>query len=167
MAREESSREDLLREATALVERVQLRIMASADAAQDQADQIVVGFRPNGAASFFFGEDPVYQFNPAGELRRAYCDGILIKAIRRRLDSLRRERQPHEVRLLSVQLTDAEQISFTREMQRRLAALAKAIESSCFEITGQVPAEADIVNRVRQWLARHDGLPIAVSPRAG
>jgi hypothetical protein len=167
MARQESSREDLLREATALVERVELRIMASAIAATPQADQVVAGFRANGAASFFFGDDPVYQYNSVGQLRRAYCDDILFKAARRRLSSMRRERRQNEVQLVSHQLTDAEQIAFVEFMQRRLGALATALESGRFEITGQVPAEADIVNRVRQWLGRHDGLPIALSPRAG
>ena len=70
MARDESDREDLLREATALVERIEL---APADAADDE--HIVAGFRRDGALSIYFGADPVYHFNSAGELRRAYCDG--------------------------------------------------------------------------------------------
>jgi hypothetical protein len=165
MAREESSREDLLREATALVERVELRMIASAAAASAQANQVVVGFRVNGAASFFFGEDPVYQFNSAGELRRGHCDGFLFKAARHRLVSLRRERQQSEVHLHSHQLTDAETISFAKEMQRRLEFLARALESGRYEIIGQVPSGADIVSRVRQWLVRHDRISIAASPR--
>src|SRR5204863_2544475 len=77
MAREESSREDLLREATALVERIELIPNGSTS-----DGRIVAGFRRNGALSVFFGEDPVYQFNAAGELRRAYTDGKLLKADR-------------------------------------------------------------------------------------
>ena len=93
MARDESSREDLLREATALVERIELRITAPISAAHDRDDHVVVGFRANGAASFFFGDDPVYQFNSAGQLRRAYCGGLLFKATHGRLVSLQRVRQ--------------------------------------------------------------------------
>ena len=42
-------------EATALVERVELKL-------PDADDRVVVGFRRNGCASVFFGPDPVYQF---------------------------------------------------------------------------------------------------------
>ena len=90
MARDQSSREDLLREATALVERIELRIAGPMSVKHDRDDHVVVGFRANGSASFFFGEDPVYQFNSAGQLRRAYCGGLLIKAAHGRLVSLQR-----------------------------------------------------------------------------
>jgi hypothetical protein len=43
----------------------------------------IAGFRTSGS-DFFFGAEPVYQFNTAGELRRAYCDDLLIKASRGR-----------------------------------------------------------------------------------
>src|SRR5262245_10991650 len=100
MAREESDREDLLREATALVERIEL-IVDIGNAGQ----HVVAGFRTNGAASIFFGADPVYQFNAAGELRRAYCDGVLIKGSRGRLVSLSRKRLANESLLLSCEFT--------------------------------------------------------------
>ncbi len=70
MARDESSREDLLREATALVERIELVPHATDPliAASDLFDKhIVAGFRRDGALSVFFGEDPVYHFNAEGE----------------------------------------------------------------------------------------------------
>jgi hypothetical protein len=72
MARDETKREDLLAEATALVERIQI--------VSQSAGTITAGFRANGALSLFFDEDPAYHFNSAGELRRAYCAGLLIKA---------------------------------------------------------------------------------------
>ena len=166
MARDQSSREDLLREATALVERIELRITSPIGAAHDRDDHVVVGFRANGSASFFFGDDPVYQFNSAGQLRRAYCGGLLFKATHGRLVSLQRVRQQSETQLLSRQLTDIEQLSFTDEMQTRLRELAGTLQNGCFEVIGQVPAEADVLDRVRNWLATHDGLPVAATPRA-
>src|SRR5262245_11539562 len=107
MGREESDREDLLREATALVERIEL-----APDFGHAGEHIVVGFRANGAASFFFGADSVFQFNAAGELRRAYCGGQLIKASRGQLVSLARQRLENETQLLSRKLTDDEQAKF-------------------------------------------------------
>src|SRR4051794_4315307 len=103
MARTESDREDLLREATALVERVELQV--------DGLEQpIVVGFRRDGCASFFFGAEAVYQFNSAGELRRGYIDGLLYKAVGGRLISLKRERTGTAVTLQRLEL-DADQIA--------------------------------------------------------
>src|SRR5512134_1308657 len=102
MARQESEREDLLREATALVERAELQLPSF-------AEPIVVGFRSGGAASFFFGSDPVYQFNSTGQLRRAFVAGKLLKAERGRLVALARERTAEEVALVRTGLDPAEQ----------------------------------------------------------
>ena len=56
MAREEHARENLIAEATALVERVELLLAGL-------PEPVVAGFRPDGSASLFFADDPVYQFN--------------------------------------------------------------------------------------------------------
>src|SRR2546421_10418921 len=101
MVRRESDREDLLREATALVERAEIRTPG-------EHEPIVVGFRRDGSASFFFGAHPVYQFNSAGEFRRGYIGGLLYKAERGRLIALRRERSDAEVALVRTELNDDE-----------------------------------------------------------
>src|SRR5262245_3612668 len=135
MAREECHREDLLREATALVERIELARIGS-----ESADHIVVGFRTGGAASFFFGEDPVYQFNADGELRRAFFGGQLIKAVRGRLVTLSRQRLQAETQLLSRDLSDAEQRDFIATMTARLRDFAAGLQANRYSIVGQVPA---------------------------
>src|SRR4051812_13576909 len=117
MAREESSREDLLREATALVERIELIPDSSGELT---GTRIVAGFRRDGALSIFFGDDTVYQFNAASELRRAYCDGKLFKAARGRLAALKRVRTEHELQLVRHDLSETEQATFLAEMANRL-----------------------------------------------
>ena len=67
MARNEADREDLMREAVALTERVELFVPGF-------EELITIGFRSNGAMSIFVGQDPVYQFDPSGRLRRAFAD---------------------------------------------------------------------------------------------
>jgi hypothetical protein len=166
MAREESEREDLLREATALVERIELQITNAAGGEDAVSVPIVIGFRSNGAISIFFGSDPVYQFNAAGELRRAYCDGALFKATHGKLISLHRVRRTNEVKLLSRELTNGEETAFMFRMQDRLRALAISLDCGSFRIIGQMPSDADVLHRVKQWLAAHDGMPIAHTPRA-
>jgi hypothetical protein len=171
MARDEADREDLLREATALVERIELAPIQRADVApvDSQAanadDRIVAGFRAGGALSIFFGSDPVYQFNAAGELRRAYVGGQLFKAVRGRLVSLERQRSSNEARLYSQELPAAEQDSFLEAMQERLRQLRANMDAASLRVAGQVPADADVLSRVRHWLVRHAGTPIAESPR--
>jgi hypothetical protein len=146
MSRHESDREDLLREATALIDRVELSI-----AGWDEP--IVVGFRRDGSLSVFFGPDPVYQFNAAGELRRAYCKGLLYKAERGSLVSLRRERSDSQVALVRTELTAQQSTDFLNVARDRLTALATALDSESFTITGQVSTDANVVSRVQKWLA--------------
>src|SRR5262245_12366974 len=105
MARQESDREDLLREATALVERAELKVAG-------ESEPMTVGFRRDGSLSVFFGGDAVYQFNTAGELRRAFAGGLLYKAERGRLVELRRERSADEVALVRRELPDEESARF-------------------------------------------------------
>jgi hypothetical protein len=127
MPSRESDREDLLREATALVERAELKIVG-------HAEPIVIGFRKDGSASFFFGADPVYQFNSAGELRRAYIGGLLYKAERGHLVALRRERTATEVSLVRSELTAYETTAFLMTLGGRLTHLHKAALPPIVEI---------------------------------
>src|SRR5438132_2803772 len=170
MAREESSREDLLREATALVERIELvphRSDSSTPASILDDARLVAGFRADGALSVFFGDDPVYQFNAAGELRRAFCDGELLKAVRGRLVALQRVRTQHEVQLVRHELSDSEQAAFLTQMVDHLRELAILLTARNFQVVGQVPPDADVLDRLRTWLAAHDRWPIAARPNAG
>src|SRR5436190_5016936 len=129
MSRHESDREDLLKEATALVERVELRL-------EGEAESIVAGFRRDGAASFFFGADPVYQFNAAKELRRAFVGGLLYKTDSGRLVQMRRERTAEAVELRSRELDAVETAAFLSRAEAELAVLQSALAASRFEVVG-------------------------------
>src|SRR4051812_2746857 len=101
MARVERDREDLLAEATALVERVELELPG-------WPEHVIVGFRPSGCGSVYLGPDEAYQFNTAGELRRAYKEGALYKAEHGRLVRLTRHRASEEVQLIRHELDAAQ-----------------------------------------------------------
>ena len=145
MARQESDREDLLREATALVERVELRL-------PDEQESVVAGFRRDGAASFFFGQSPVYQFNSHCELRRAFVDGLLYKTDNGRLVEMRRERTATAVELRSRQLLPKETAKFLLKAQDCLRRLRDALLDGTAEVVGQVPGDQDVAGRVASWL---------------
>src|SRR5687767_3585112 len=116
MAREEHDREDLLREATAFVDRAEFAVSGF-------ASPVFVGLRRDGAASIYVNSDRVYHFNAAGELRRAYCDGLLYKADRGNLVSLDRRRDANETSLVSRRLPAEETRAFLEEMLKSLARL--------------------------------------------
>jgi hypothetical protein len=139
------SREDLMAEAVALVERVELTIDSG-------GGPIVIGFRKDGCASFYFDQDPVYQFNTAGELRRAYLQGKRYKADKGALVALDKRRAAEEVQLVRQELSPAETAEILAEGKRRLEALQAALEARRFKIAGQVPQGADITGRALAWL---------------
>ena len=146
MNRRESDREDLLREATALVERAELQVPGF-------AEPVVVGFRPDGAASFFFGADAVYQFNAARELRRAFVDGLLFKAERGKLVELRRERSEGAVALVRRELDAENKVAFMVAVHHQLARLRAECSAKSLVAVGQVPVEGKVLPRIIEWLA--------------
>ena len=159
MARHEGPREDLLAEAVALVERVEL-VLAS-------GEPVVVGFRRDGCASFFFDQDPVYQFNTRCELRRLYVDGLRYKAEQGRLVGLEVRRDAGEVQMLREELTAERADAMLAEAERRLSELAAALRGGKAERRRQVPEQADVPARVLAWLeSLGRPLIVAESPHA-
>ena len=104
MSRRVETREDLLREATALSPRAQLRV-----ATEDQSWEVFVGFRKHLALSVYFGEDPVFHFNSFGQLRRAFVNDRLLKAEQGRLIELQSVRSDSSVVLQRRELDDLQQ----------------------------------------------------------
>ena len=156
MAREEQDREDLLRDATALVRRVELSV--------DGFDQpAFVGFRSNGAASFYFDQDPVYHFNSTGQLRRAFLDGRLLKAEKGHLVGLERRRAGGEVQLLRHELTDSEAEHLLANLKDLLARLLSDLLQNHFQVIGQVPDSGGVAEQIRDWLTEHPTISIAQS----
>lgn len=159
MARQEGPREDLLAEAVALVERMELRLASG--------EPVVVGFRKDGCASFFFDQDPVYQFNTAGELRRVYHAGLRYKADGRKLVSLEPRRQTNEVTMVRHEISTDETAALLSEAERRLDGLQGALAEGRFTLVGRVPAEVDVARRTLAWLAdRLRPLVLADAPNA-
>lgn len=161
MARDEQDREDLLREATALVHRVELAI-------PDWPQHVVAGFRRDGCLSLFFGPDPAYHFNTLRQLRRAYVDGLLYKAEHGTLVALRRERTENEMQLIRQKLDRAETGEFIAALLARMTQLRRALDGGSLRIVGQSPLEVDIILRTKQWLSElGEEVQIAASPNVG
>ena len=157
MARQEQDREDILRQASALVERIEIEL-------PNRDEILVVGFRRDGSASFFFGADFVLQFTSLGELRRAYWDGRLVKAERGRLFFMDKQRGEAEVVLRTVPFAAHETARFLSLAQQRLAETSSAIQSANFRALRQIPLDIPIISRVRTWLETF-GVKLTIAQR--
>ncbi len=159
MARQEAHREDLLAEATALVERIEVQLPG-------QPEPMVVGFRRGGEASIYFGQDMAYHFNGSGQLRRGFRDGELLKADRGRLVGLTRRRTDTETQLVRREFDAAATAQFLGELNDRLALLRTALQVGAAEVLRQVPPDGNLRGRVAEWLASlPQPIAIARSPR--
>ena len=160
MAKEEKDREDIFREATALVERVELSGIVG------QAEPVVIGFRRNGCGSIYFGVELAYHFNSRDELRRAYAAEQLLKARHGHLVTMRRVRRDNQVQLCSRPLTEVELTRFLAQLWQACRDLYAAIVQGLYKVTGQVPADKSVLDRVEVWLLRLSATRVAISPHA-
>jgi len=162
MARHSHDRENLLRDATAFTRRVQFAVDLG-----DGPTEVFAGFRANNAASIYFDQDPVYHFNANGEMRRAFVDGLLIKAEDRHLVVMRREHGESEVAMRSTTMTDDAQREFCQTTAAQLGKLRLALVAGAYRVEGQVTAAADanVSERLLQFLETHADIHIAASPR--
>lgn len=120
MARHESDREDMIREATALRNRMEWQLPG-------ESELVFTGVKSGGSLSVYFGPDPVYQFSEAGGLRRAYSDGFLYRTQGTSLARLHRERSDEQTVLLRTDLNEDELSQFLSRMDERLDQLRQAI----------------------------------------
>lgn len=157
--RQEHDREDLMAEATALVERAELIVPL-------WTEHLTIGFRRDGSSTFYFGPEEVYQFNSRQQLRRAFHDGQLFKAVDGKLAQLRRERTPTAVHLLRRDLTPEESADRLLRVRAVLSQLVAACREGQVTLVAQLPAGADVVSR---FLSISDALlkaEIAEKPNA-
>jgi len=170
MARTTHPREDLLKEATALVRRVQLKLHT------DQSPgELFCGARAQGGWSIYFDTDPVYHFNSANELRRAFVDDRLIKAKKGKLIAMCRQRTDEAVEMLSEELTAQEQLRFCSSLMERLGIVRDALSRNLYTVVGQistveddsnVDGDVDVLGQFQAWLTAFQEPTIAQSPQA-
>ncbi len=116
MARNESDREDLIREAVGLPDRAEWSVPS-------QSEPVVTGIKRNGSLCLYLGADPVYQFDPEGRLRRAFVDGFLYRTQGSTLARIHRERTETESNLIRYDLDVAEVDTFLNTMRSTLQTL--------------------------------------------
>jgi len=160
MTREVHEREDLLRDAKALMPRVQLDFMTA-----QGKETVFAGFRGPSALSLYFDSDPVYHFNSSNQLRRAYVEDRIIKAEAGRLVAMTRMQSQTSSELLRHEMSAAEEQQFCESLATRLAKLKEAMQAKQYTVAGQVPEDGDAVSQLLSWLDELKEVTIADSPQ--
>lgn len=134
MARVEADREDLLKEAVALVRRVELQ-------SSPDDDSIIVGFRNTGWLSIYFGPDRMYQFDEAGRLRRAYINGLLYRTQGTALAQLERQRSDTETALIRRDLSESALSAFRAATLAKITWFLDQLSKGSLAVLRQIPSD--------------------------
>ena len=145
MARHESEREDLLREAAALRERVELELPGG-------GATVVAGFRDSGALSVYFGGDTAIHFDESRRVRRAFCDGLLYRSQGQTLAQLTRVRTEAATELRRHDLLPDELHAFLERLRCSLQSLVDALQAGTARCVASVPPQSDLRPRLLAFL---------------
>ena len=147
MARSPHRREDLLAEATAMTERGELNW-------EGEPELCVIGFRPTGAASIYFGEQPVLHFDPRGRLRRMFHQDQQILAINGHLQWRKRAGEGTRMEGVLEPLPESMEAELLRAASQRVANLLAAIESGAVRWGRTTVPVEQLSSRVIEWADR-------------
>lgn len=140
-------REDLLRDASGMDPRIELRLAAL-------EHSIFCGFRNHTALSLYWGQDNVVQFNSLGEIRRAFWENRMLASYNHRLHSLHRDTTSKRVRLHRELMADGTVREFETFWYQAVATLTESLSSKSCQIVGQFPDDVDVLAQVELWLQR-------------
>jgi hypothetical protein len=137
MARIEADREDLMRDASALVRRSEWTVPG-------EPHQVVAGTRRDGGLSVYFGDDPCFHFDAQNALRRAFVGGLLYRTQGATLARLKRVRDDASTQLHRLDLSPSELSTFLGVMLERLAVFTAALEDGAARLQRSVPENASL-----------------------
>ena len=157
MARHEAEREDLMREATALARRVEIRVPGF-------AEPVVAGWRATGWLSVYFGSDPVYHFDAEGRLRRAFVVGELYRSQGETLSRLHRCRTADATLLERSDLSAGELAAFLGDAAGWLTVLRDSVSRGDAAVTRQAPADGALMEDLRDAVERILESGVALAP---
>lgn len=143
MARIESDREDLMREASALVRRVEFSTGVD-------TVPLVAGFRSDGSLTIFFHADRMAQFDMANRLRRALDEGKLYRTQGTTLARLTRRRTDTATILDRHDLTPCELAEFLETLESGIIRLHAELTGGKVTILRQIPDDADVLAELSQ-----------------
>lgn len=151
MSRIEADKEDLIRDATALVHRGEFVFAAPMQAGWEW-QVVTIGFRANGSASVYFDQDPFYQFDADGRLRRAYCEGFLYRSQSSTLARMHRTRTAQQTTLERQDLSPTQLAEFHERMLSRITALQTHLQTGALKCQRMVCPEGNLLERALSFV---------------
>lgn len=151
MVRHEEDKEDLIADATALVDRAEFWL---AEGVPSASVLITAGFRRGGQLSLYFDQDPFYQFDTDGRLRRALEDSFLYRSQGETLARLHRERQEGRTALVRSDLSRDELLSFRNRLLTRVSGFAQSLADDLVERRRRVVQDEDFELRLQRCVTR-------------
>ncbi len=121
MAKIERNREDLIRDG---------RKMSLRGEAEIDGRTILVGFRDRGQMSWYCDQDPVFQFNAAMELRRAFVHSTRYSSLNGELIRLDRDMHSHKVGFLKNVVSSQERMQIMVSLEELAERLRRAVADS-------------------------------------
>lgn len=125
MNRNESDKEDLIKDASAMVDRAEFSIVSI----DNQPSIVTAGFRKDDSLSLYFDQDPFYQFDGSGLLRRAYESGYLYRSQGVTLARLNRTRTSQQTTLNRNDLDSSELFQFRIRMTAHLKGFCQQLQA--------------------------------------
>lgn len=145
MALEPEDREDLLAEATGLPQRGMIVL--------PDGQEVVVGFRDDQSASWFFGADPVFQFDPSYHLRRIYCDRTRYAVAGGQILRLEQAAAGGRIQLTKHRINDTQTQDLLNCWQQRILAVKSALVDKTHRWHGASVPIDQLEPKVLSWLA--------------
>ena len=143
MARNEQDREDLMKEATALVRRMEFSV-------NQQEETIFAGYKRNGSLSIYLHPDLVYHFDDQCRLRRAFIAPYLYRTEGDSLTRLERVRTETTSQLAAVKLRPENLSLFQKEMIDHLEKLKIAFTANQVNIHQQIPEDVNLIQELTE-----------------
>lgn len=159
MARIEEDKEDLMVDATALVHRAEF-VRTDDDDAAHTWHVVTIGFRKDDSLSVYFDQDPFYQFDAAGLLRRALEDSFLFRSQTATLAKLHRARSESSTTLSREDLAPEQLNAFRRRMRKHVEELVSLLADGQLErrrvVSDDEAVNQRIVDALRRVLSHED-----------
>ena len=158
MSRIEADREDLMRDATALVRRIEFSV-------PDFVEPLTAGFRRHGGLSLYVGQNSVFHFDEDCRLRRAFRDGVLYRTQGETLAALTRDRRKTATILVRRDLTGPELNDFLNDMKAVIRKVRSAITENRVEVLRRIPQnDANILTEIHDVLFNVSAAKTVLAP---
>ena len=158
MARDESDREDLIREAVAFPRRVEW-------VDGERTTVVFAGIGRDGRLSVYFDADPVYHFDAEDRLRRAFVGGCLLRTTGAGLAEMTRVRDEASTTLRRREMPGDETAELLESIQSAFQTVLDAVDAGELSVNRYMPEDDESV--ASDLLARFASLassPIQLAP---